>query len=325
MTGADREVVRRAERRIAVTVGCVVLLVVGVVAVLAWLAGRAEGREHARAEAGAEQTSDRSVATGLAGVLVVGALSAGAVGLVAARRAVRPVQDALAAQRRFVADASHELRTPLAVVHTRAELLLARTPADDPRRAVTAQLVEDTRVLGEVVTDLLVSAQMEGTSGELVLREPVEVAALLRAVAASFAAVDDDRRLVVVGEPQVVQAAPAALRRAVACLVDNALAHSPAGGRVELAVARDDARGRVLISVSDEGGGFPRAPEERRRLTERFERGPRSAPGHAGGGRPRFGLGLALVREVAERHGGRLVLGDRDGGGAVATVELPSS
>jgi signal transduction histidine kinase len=324
VTGADREVVRVAERRVALTVGAAVLLVVAVVAALAWVAGRAEGREQVHAEAGAEQSADRTVATGLGAVLLVGAVSAGAVGLVAARRAVRPVQEALAAQRRFVADASHELRTPLAVVHTRAELLLARTPPDDARHRVTAQLVEDTRGLGEVVTDLLVSAQMEDAP---VPREPVEVVSLLRAVADSFEAVSGTGVLAVAGDPVVVQAAPAALRRAVGCLVDNALAHSPDGGRVVLAVVPDAARGTVAISVSDEGEGFPRSPEDRRRLTERFERGgrsPRLAPGPAGRGRPRFGLGLALVREVAERHGGRLVLGDRDGGGAVATIELPA-
>jgi signal transduction histidine kinase len=318
VTGADREVVRLAERRVAVTVAGAVLLVVAVVAALAWLAGRAEGREQATAEAGAEQSADRTVATGLGAVLVVSAVSAGSVGIVAARRAVRPVQQALAVQRRFVADASHELRTPLAVVHTRAELLLGRTPPDDPRHRVTAQLVEDTRVLGEVVTDLLVSAQMEGAP---VRREPVEVVGLLHAVADSFEAVAGAGGPDVVGDPVVVPAAPAALRRAVGCLVDNALAHSPDGGRVVLAVVPDAARGTVAISVSDEGEGFPRSPEDRRRLTERFERGGR-APGPAGRGRPRFGLGLALVREVAERHGGRLVLGDREGGGAVATIEL---
>ncbi|GIG21242.1 hypothetical protein Cch01nite_19660 [Cellulomonas chitinilytica] len=71
---------------------------------------------------------------------------------------------------------------------------------------------------------------------------------------------------------------------------------------------------------------MPQSPQDRRRLTERFSRCGRS---HGDGAdrtpptRPRFGLGLALVREVAERHGGRLLLDDRDGGGAVATIELP--
>ncbi|GAA3797069.1 sensor histidine kinase [Cellulomonas soli] len=320
MTGADRVVVRRAERRIAVAVAGAVLLVVAVVGVLAWLAGREEGREGAVPPGGevpVEQASDDTAALALAGVVLVGTVSAAAVGILAARRAVRPVQEALATQRRFVADASHELRTPLTVVHTRAQLLLVRTPTDDPRRPVTAQLVEDTRVLGEVVTDLLVSAQMDGQDGA-VTREVVDVLPMLHAVADSFEAIADRVRIEVSGEPVSVPAAPTALRRAVSCLVDNALAHSPAEGRVLVAVAHDAAHGLVRITVGDEGEGFPASPDDRRRLTERFERGARSDSA-----RPRFGLGLALVREVAERHRGRLVLGDRDGGGALATIELP--
>ncbi|WP_449386453.1 histidine kinase dimerization/phospho-acceptor domain-containing protein [Cellulomonas soli] len=165
MSAADRAAVRRAETRIAAAVGAAVLVVVALTAAIAWVAGRAEGLEGAATLGGevpVEQVSDDKALLLLAVVVVVGTLSAGAVGLLAARRAVRPVQDALATQRRFVADASHELRTPLTVVHTRAQLLLARTASDDPRRPVTAQLVEDTRVLGEVVTDLLVSAQAGG-------------------------------------------------------------------------------------------------------------------------------------------------------------------
>ncbi|MGN8246884.1 sensor histidine kinase [Cellulomonas soli] len=320
MSGADRAAVRRAETRTAAAVGAAVLVVVALTAAIAWVAGRAEGLEGAATLGGevpVEQVSDDKALLLLAVVVVVGTLSAGAVGLLAARRAVRPVQEALATQRRFVADASHELRTPLTVVHTRAQLLLARTAPDDPRRPVTAQLVEDTRVLGEVVTDLLVSAQLEGQGGALA-REPVDVLPLLHAVADSFEAIAHGVHLEVSGAPVSVPAAPTALRRAVACLVDNALAHSPAGGGVVVGAEHDAARGLVRISVADEGEGFPASAEDRRRLTARFEQGARSDSS-----RPRFGLGLALVREVAERHGGRLVLGDRDGGGALATIELP--
>lgn len=318
MSSADRVAVRRAETRTAVAVGAAVLLVVALVAPIAWVAGRAEGLEGVSSSGGevpVEQVSDNKAMLLLLVVVVVGTLSAAMVGLLAARRAVQPVQEALATQRRFVADASHELRTPLTIVHTRAQVLLHRTPADDPRRPLTAQLVDDTRVLGEVVTDLLVSAQLEG--GALV-REPVEVLPLLGAVADSFAAVAGTVHLEVTGEAVTVQAAPTALRRAVACLVDNAIAHSPEQGTVRLTVERDADRRRVRVSVDDEGEGFPASVEERDRLLQRFERGARSSSA-----RPRFGLGLALVRQVAEQHGGRLVLEDRPGGGASAVLELP--
>jgi signal transduction histidine kinase len=318
VSAADRVAVRRAETRTALAVGAAVLLVVALVAPVAWVAGRAEGLEGVVASGGevpVEQVSDNKALLLLLVVVVVGTLSAAAVGLLAARRAVLPVQEALATQRRFVADASHELRTPLTIVHTRAQVLLHRTPDEDPRRTLTAQLVDDTRVLGEVVTDLLVSAQLEGGA---LTREAVDVLPLLGAVADSFSAVAGTVHLEVAGAPVTVQAAPTALRRAITCLVDNALAHSPDGGTVRLAVEHDADRRRARITVADEGEGFPASAEERDRLLRRFERGARSSSA-----RPRFGLGLALVRQVAEQHGGRLVLDDRPGGGALAVLELP--
>src|SRR6185312_7428485 len=97
---------------------------------------------------------------------LVGIVAAAVAGAFLGRRAVRPLARALSLQRRFVADASHELRTPLAVLHTRAELIRRRldraSPARDDRlRADVVQLAADTRALGEVVEDLLLSAELQ--------------------------------------------------------------------------------------------------------------------------------------------------------------------
>ena len=115
-----------------------------------------------------------------------------------------------------------------------------------------------------------------------------------------------------------VRGSRSALRRALAALVDNALAHTPAGGRVVIATVATGPR--VLITVTDDGEGL--AGDDADRLTERFARGQGSGGG-VGGGR-RFGLGLSLVREVATAHGGVLTLIGAPGNGVRATIDLPA-
>lgn len=266
---------------------------------------------------GGPDRDDEILRTTLLVAGVIGVVIAGVAGLVIARRAVAPLGDALARQRRFVADAGHELRTPLTVVHTRAQLIARRMPADDPQRPAMRQLLDDSRVLGEIVDELLASAQLtaDPASGE-----PIDVRELLQEVAASTVVLADERAVtltVIVPADMSVIGSRTALRRAVTALVDNALGHTPPGGVVDLAAVT--AGDRVTLSVTDAGEGLGGSdPDE---LTRRFARGPRSADGP--GGR-RFGLGLALVREVATAHGGTLRLGSSASGGVRAEISLPA-
>ena len=229
-----------------------------------------------------------------AGLVGIGA--AAAAGWLVARRAVRPLGAALALQRRFVADASHELRTPLTILHTRAQLLRRRAGNDPVLQENLDRLTADTRALTEIVNDLLVSAEMQYRPAT---REPVNLATLAQAVTDSFTAMAEPAgvNLTTVvdgsGGDVTVAGVPAALRRAISALVDNALGHSHVGGTVTVAVTRQ--ADTVRLSVVDNGEGLD--PSRTQELTQRFARGS-DAPGH---GR-RFGLGLALVREVVEAH-----------------------
>jgi signal transduction histidine kinase len=270
------------------------------------------------------------------GRLIVSAAIAGAIGvafaaltgLLSGRRAVRPLADALELQRQFVADASHELRTPLSVVSMRAQLLRRRL-ADDPdpaRRAEADQLVADTHAMADVVSDLLLSAQLEHAERG---SEVVDVGAVAVAVVTSlepYAAqsgvalrmsrvpASDGAALPTSGEGAVlVRGVGSSLRRAVVALTDNAISHAPPDSEVQVRVSRG--AGEVQVAVVDHGSGVEGADVDR--LSRRFARA-RSTDSTR-----RVGLGLALVSQIVRSHGGRLEVSDTPGGGATFTLVLP--
>lgn len=243
----------------------------------------------------------------------VGLVAAVVVGQVLACRAVAPLEEALRRQRRFVADASHELRTPLTRLHVRAQLL-AREAQPSALDGELAALVADTRQFGEVIEDLLMSAQLESADAP---RELVDLAAVAESVV-SAESLRAQARAVELGlrcgsGDHLVLGVPAALRRVVGALVDNALDHTRPGSRIDVILEHGRAGREVELTVRDDGVGFP--PDQAELIFQRFKRG------HGNGGR--FGLGLALVREVVENHGGRVTATGKPGEGAEFTVRLP--
>ena len=247
---------------------------------------------------------------GLAGAVTAGGLLA--------RRSMAPLFEALAKQRRFVADASHELRTPLTRLHTRAQLLVRKSDKLQLPTSVAAdlrQLVAGSRQLGDVIEDLLLSAELRDSPRSTA---PVDLGELVRQVAADEAPRVPPAWLTLVVRredgPWLVAGVPSALRRVVSALVDNAIGHTPPGGRITLTVGAAE-RNMVRLTVADTGVGFPQ--EDADRLFERFARGTE------GTGR-RFGIGLALVREVVRSHGGTVSATGKPGEGAVFTVDLPA-
>jgi len=266
-----------------------------------------------------EQHDERERLLGaLAAGELVGLLIAILSAALLARRATAPLADALARQRQFVADASHELRTPLTQLHTRAQLLQMdlRTGAAVPDvNADVDQLVTGTRHLGEVVEDLLLSSQL-GSRDDA--RLPVDLGAVVADVIDDQAnrAREQDVELVLrpdAGGSSVVLGHQAALRRVLTALVDNALSHTPGGGHVTVELGTD--HDTVTVVVRDDGTGFD--PADTERLFARFARG-----GH--GDHRRFGLGLALAREVITGHGGTIEAWGRPGQGAAFTIRIPA-
>ncbi len=220
---------------------------------------RPQGRVVAMIDLAPYQAGRGRLLISLAFAELVGILASIAVVALFTRRSVQPLAQALALQRRFVADASHELRAPLTVLHTRAQLLAHRVGTADPQTVQkdADALVADTRVLGDIVEDLLASATM--TAGPP-LRDRVDIAAVAAAVSDSMAPYADSLGVTLNCEKGgtagtfEVLGSEAALRRAVTALVDNALGHQHRGGTVQIRVGRDGET--VTAAVADDGVGI---------------------------------------------------------------------
>lgn len=251
---------------------------------------------------------------------LIATLAAAAVGLVLARRSLRPLAEALALQRRFVADAGHELRTPLTLLSTRAQLLRRHVSrgadvSDDELRAGLDEIVDDSRALTEIVQDLLTAADPRQTAEN----EGVDLGALAQTVARSAHGRAEERGVAVevdAAPGAVVTGAPVSLRRMLVALIDNALDHARSQVRVTVALTGRD---RVEVRVEDDGPGFADGVESR--AFERFATA-RDAQPEDDRGR-HYGLGLALVAEVVTRHDGTVDASNAPSGGAVVTVRLP--
>jgi signal transduction histidine kinase len=234
-------------------------------------------------------------------------------------RALRPLSAALVLQRRFVADAGHELRTPVTLLSTRAQLLRRRLRHLEPttQSALGGEidaLIGDSARLGDILEDLLLAADPLASH----TRESVELVELAHAVLATAAAQAAQRGIRLTGPPPAtgpipVPGSPVALRRALTALLDNALRH--ARHHVTITVRTDNHH--ALIDVIDDGPGID--PDLAPRLFERFVSGG-AGPTH---GRRRYGLGLAVVNEIATAHGGRVELLHQPPPGAALRLQLP--
>ncbi|GKQ39906.1 cell wall metabolism sensor histidine kinase WalK [Streptomyces sp. A012304] len=213
------------------------------------------------------------------------------------------LETAVERQRRFVADASHELRSPIASLRTQLEVGAAH-----PGLLDVAGAVEDTVRLQNLAADLLLLARLD--AGEVPADARVELAALAREESAHRAGVT-------VGAGAVeVAGSRGQLRRVLANLLDNAERH--ARSAVGVAVRREGEW--AVVEVTDDGDGVPEA--DRERIFERFVRLDDARSRDEGGA----GLGLAIARDVAVRHGGTLTVRPARGtaaGGALFELRLP--
>jgi len=236
-----------------------------------------------------------------------------------AGRALVPIELAFRTQQGFIADASHELRTPLTVLRASADLLDRHR--DEPLRE-NRELFDDLRDglarLERLATDLLTLARSDLGEQNLAVA-PLDLGPFAADVARRMGPLARAHDLALIcelsGNDVPIEADPDRLHQVVLILLDNAIAHTPPGGRITVAVSRQG--GEARLEVRDTGEGIP--PEALTRIFDRFYRADRSRSRAEGGA----GLGLAIAKVLIESHGGKIALGSTVGEGTTVTVTLP--
>jgi signal transduction histidine kinase len=219
----------------------------------------------------------------------------------------------------FVSSVSHELRAPIASVRLMAEELeQGEAPDAGKLRQYHHFIAQECRRLSAVIENVLDFARRE-QGRERFEFEPTDLEALLRETAALMRPYASEQGVsieeVYLGTALEVEADGHALQRALVNLIDNAIKHSPQGSVVTLGL--EFGNRCVFLYVEDRGSGIAR--EERERIFERFYRIGSELRRETQG----IGLGLSIVKHIAEVHGGRVLLRSEDGAGSRFTIELP--
>jgi signal transduction histidine kinase len=259
----------------------------------------------------------------LAAIAVIGALGilgAMIVTLFVTQRALAPIREAFATERRFVAAASHELQTPVSIIRASAEILQRERLVAGDGAAFVDDIIGETDRLGRLVADLLSLASAE--AGALPLHPTrIDLGPWFLDLGRRAGAIAASRGIrLAVSPPGVVPglfvtADADRLDQLVLILVDNAIKHSPPGGLVQLSLIDQRRGGSAVIQVADQGSGIPAAELER--IFEPFVRvqGTRRSTGGAG-------LGLAIARQLAVRQGAQLNVASPPGQGAIFSLVL---
>lgn len=216
-------------------------------------------------------------------------------------------------RRALLADVTHELRTPLTVMQAELEALLDGVHARDDARI--AALLEEIRVMSRLVDDLRTLSVADAGALEL-HREPTDVRDLVEDAVAAFRSRAESARVTLGVEcpPDLapIDVDPVRVRQVLSNLLDNAIRHTPEGGRVTVAAERSGER--VTLEVRDTGSGI--APDALARVFDRFSKG---------AGSPGSGLGLPIARGLVRAHGGGIeAMSDGPGRGTTVRITLPA-
>ena len=223
--------------------------------------------------------------------------------------AAQRIETLMNSHKSLLANASHELRSPLARIRMSLELM--GVDAASPQRLEISRSITE---LDQLIDEILLASRLDAQQADA---EPFEQLDLTGLAAEECAKAGAELGISTTGQSLVIRGSPRLLRRLMRNLLENARRYGGQGGvTLELTQQRFGAQDMAVIAVHDRGPGVPLA--QRERIFEPFYRLPGASEREGG-----VGLGLALVKSIAQRHGGRVRCEARPGGGASFVVELP--
>jgi heavy metal sensor kinase len=233
---------------------------------------------------------------------------------------IERIESAFRSQKQFVADASHEIRTPLTVICSELEFAATQTTQAPVKESIQTSLLEIDR-LTKLTDGLLLLAKLDASQLKLDL-QPVRLDELLVECAQLIGTIARKKNVqmkIDLQDPVEIRADRETMKRAIVNLLDNAVKYSGENTVVTAAVSRHGAKGeRVLLRFEDQGPGIP--PTELPHIFTRFYRADPARSEQAG-----VGLGLAIVRQLVELHGGTVTVASELGKGTIFQIDLAAS
>jgi len=236
---------------------------------------------------------------------------------VALNNMIRRLDEAFQHNQRFLADASHELRTPLTTMRAELEELIGETHGRPDLSGVAESALEEVERLRKIVEGLFAVSRLE--AGEaLEEKKALDLAELAVSTAEQMILLADDKDIAIAchsSGPVLVLGDGSRLKQVIVNLLDNAIKHTPRGGKIDVSVEVNDSK--AVLEVSDNGVGIPQHALSL--VFERFYRVDKARSRESGGA----GLGLSIVKSICIAHGGRVTAESEEGKGARLKVELP--
>lgn len=235
----------------------------------------------------------------------------------ALNRMIHRLEESFQHNQRFLADASHELRTPLTIIQAELEAVIDRRDSTAEVRELAGSALEEVERLRRIVEGLFALSRLDAGEG-LEQSAPFDLSELAATTTDQMCLLAVDKSISIrcqSPDKVIVQGDRARVKQVIVNLLDNAIKYTPAGGKIEVSVMRDD--GKALLEVADNGIGVSR--DALPHVFERFYRVDKARSRELGGA----GLGLSIVKSICLAHHGKVEARSKEGKGTRFTVELP--